>query len=389
MRILLTAGSYPPAPGGVETYAFEMARNLDRLGERVTVLARSGRRRWAGDAEIRGGPVHRLRAKPLLWMRYRRCVRQRPDALLLTHRADFLTWALRTKRALGVPVALTVHGNELYGRRDAARIVEQVNAADAVFAVSRYAAGRLADLGVRGEILHTVPHGVAVDKYSPQAEPAPLPGAGAGEAGGGGPVILSLGRLRAVKGFDRMIRALPAVLSRFPDARYVVVGDGPERERWKALARRMSVETRVIWLPSVPYDLLGRPPHAYYNACDVFVGPSVPDPATGDVEAFGIAFLEAAACGKPVVVGRCGGAPETVEDGETGFVVDAEDPDSLAGAVLRLLEDPVLRKKMGEAGRRRVERQFSWERPAREVQTVLREIAGKERGNAVRFARDG
>ncbi|MEE8110615.1 MAG: glycosyltransferase family 4 protein [bacterium] len=378
MRILLTASSYPPIPGGVETYAFEMARNLGRLGEELTVLARSRARRWPGDSEIQGGGVHRAYAKPLLWARYRACVRsERPEALFLTHRADFLGWALGTKRRKGTPIAVTVHGNELYGRRDLARIIEKVNAVDAVFAVSRYAAGRLAELGVRQEILHAVPHGVALDKYSAGSSPDPEPAPSAEGDVERGPVILSLGRLRAVKGFDRMIRALPAVLKKVPDARYIVVGDGPEGDRWKALARELGVDRRVQWLPSVPYDLLGHPPHAYYNACDVFVGPSVPDPATSDVEAFGIAFLEAAACGKPVVVGRCGGAPEAVEDGVTGFVVDAEDPEALAEAVLRLLTDRALRERMGEAGRRRVEREYDWVVPARKVQKVLRELAGE------------
>ena len=174
-----------------------------------------------------------------------------------------------------------------------------------------------------------------------------------------------------------MIRALPAVLSKAPDARYVLVGEGPEEGKWKALSRELGVEDHVQWIPPVPFERWGRPPHAYYNACDVFVGPSVSDPATGDVEAFGIAFLEAAACGKPVVVGRSGGAPETVEDGVTGFVVDAESPDDLAGAVLRLLADPALRKSMGEAGRRRVENEYNWTVSVGKAREVLKRIAGR------------
>jgi phosphatidylinositol alpha-1,6-mannosyltransferase len=339
LNILLTASTYPPVPGGVETYAFEMARGLDRLGERVTVLARSRARHWAGDAEIRSGPVRRAYAKPLLRARFWSFVRKRPDVLFLTHRADFLTWALAAKRARGIPVALTLHGTELYGRRDLARIIAPVNAPD------------------------TVPAALAGDQ------------SGAGRPAGS--VILSAGRFRAVKGFDRMIRALPAVLSKAPDAGYVLVGEGPEEGKWKALSRDLGVADHVLWIPPVPFDRWGRPPHAYYNACDVFVGPSVSDPATGDVEAFGIAFLEAAACGKPVVVGRSGGAPETVEDGVTGIVVDAESPDDLAGAVLRLLADPDLRKKMGEAGRRRVENEYNWTVSVRKVREVLKRIAGR------------
>ncbi len=379
MNILLTASTYPPAAGGVETYAFEMVRHLESFGEQLNVVARSSTKQWHGDREIRNGKVQRARSKPILWTRFHRCLRAGPDVLFLTHRADFLTWALAAKRSRGVPVALTVHGNEVYGHRDLGRIIDQINQTDTVFAVSRYAEGRLRELGVRPEILHTVPHGVALDKFTLGASADSGTALAGWEGLDDAPIILSAGRFRAVKGYDRMIRALSAVVSQVPRVRYVIIGSGPEELRWKALARELGVEDRILWLPPVPYDQWGDSAYAYYNACDVFVGPSVPDPETGDVEAFGIASLEAAACGRPVVVGRCGGAPETIQDGKTGWVVDAEDPEALAGAVIRLLKDPGLRARMGEAGRKRVVQEYDWRMSARGVRHVLKDLAERRR----------
>ena len=171
-----------------------------------------------------------------------------------------------------------------------------------------------------------------------------------------------------------MIRALPAVVGQIPGVRYVIIGSGPEESRWKSLALDLGMENRILWLPPVSYDQWGGSNHDCYNACDVFVGPSVRDPKTGDVEALGIATLEASACERPVVVGRCGGAAETVKDGETGWVVDAEDSDALANAVVRLLKNPDLRSKMGKAGRQRVEQEFDWRISAHRVQKVLQNL---------------
>ncbi len=371
---MITASTYPPAAGGVETYAFEMARHLTSFGEDVNVLARSRVRGWSGDRDISNGKVQRAHFKPLLWTKFRHCMHLAPDVLFLTHRSNFLTWALAERSNRGIPVALTVHGNEVYGHRDLERIIHQMNRTDAVFAVSRYAEGRWRDLGIRPGILHTIPHGVALDKFSSlgpnDSRNLPTGWEGLGD----GPIILSAGRFRAVKGYDRMIRALPAVVGQIPGVRYVIIGSGPEESRWKSLALDLGMENRILWLPPVSYDQWGGSNHDCYNACDVFVGPSVRDPKTGDVEALGIATLEASACERPVVVGRCGGAAETVKDGETGWVVDAEDSDALANAVVRLLKNPDLRSKMGKAGRQRVEQEFDWRISAHRVQKVLQNL---------------
>jgi phosphatidylinositol alpha-1,6-mannosyltransferase len=105
---------------------------------------------------------------------------------------------------------------------------------------------------------------------------------------------------------------------------------------------------------------------SYYAAADLFVLPNRVD--DGDFEGFGMAFLEAAAAGLPTIGGASGGVPEAIVDGETGFLVSGSDVDELAERIERLAVDADLRARLGRAGRARVERDFNWDRAARDVE---------------------
>jgi phosphatidylinositol alpha-1,6-mannosyltransferase len=168
-------------------------------------------------------------------------------------------------------------------------------------------------------------------------------------------VLLTVGRLVTRKGHDLVLRALPAVLSDLPGVRYLIVGTGPQESALRSLAAKQGVERAVTFAGYVEDSELC----AHYLAADVIVMPC--REVDGDVEGFGIAFMEAAACRRPTVGGRSGGAPEAIADGETGRLVDPEDPEELAGVLTSLLGDPDLRKSMGEAGRRRVLAEFRYE----------------------------
>ena len=182
------------------------------------------------------------------------------------------------------------------------------------------------------------------------------------------PTILSVARLVARKGIDRVIRALPQILLKVPDAQYVVIGDGPERENLVKLAqktiffeqdthsfRNVLDARRVRFLGALDRKTVLE----WYQSCDVFVLPvsSFHD----DIEGFGIVFLEAAFFGKPVVAGASGGVPAAVIDGETGILVQVDDADALTGALVRLLKDADLRENFGARAKARVMRYFQWE----------------------------
>jgi len=167
-----------------------------------------------------------------------------------------------------------------------------------------------------------------------------------------GRLILSVSRLdesERYKGIDTIIEALPLVLEELPDAFYVVVGDGADRLRLADKAENNGVRERVFFAGRVPDDLL---PY-YYQACDVFTLPSIK-------EGFGIVFLEAMYYAKPCIGVRAGGTPEVIKDGITGILTEPGNIKALADTLVRLLSNEKLRLTMGQAGKTRLEHEFSF-----------------------------
>jgi phosphatidylinositol alpha-1,6-mannosyltransferase len=164
-------------------------------------------------------------------------------------------------------------------------------------------------------------------------------------------------RLVPRKGQDVLVRALPTIRRRVPDAALLLVGAGPHRRRLEQLARESGVDDHVVFTGAVPWSELP----AHYAAGDVFAMPCRTRHGGLDVEGLGIVYLEAAATGLPVVAGRSGGAQETVRDGITGRVVDGWDVAAVAEAVVAPLADPELAAKMGAAGRGWVSQSWRWD----------------------------
>jgi len=166
--------------------------------------------------------------------------------------------------------------------------------------------------------------------------------------------LLTVSRLWAEelrKGVDHALAAFARVAPRYPGARYRIVGQGSDGPRLRALAGSLGLGERVVF----EEDLSDRELADRYRRCSIFVLPS-------GQEGFGIVFLEAMRFGRPCIGGRAGGAPEVIEDGRTGLLVDFPDGAGLEAALDRLLGDPELRRQMGEAGRRRVEEGFTFQR---------------------------
>ena len=177
-------------------------------------------------------------------------------------------------------------------------------------------------------------------------------------------MILTVGRLVERKGHDMVIRALPGIERAVGPVRYVVAGAGPEEPRLRALAREVGCASDVRFIGPVSGEDLA----ALYSACDVFVMPSRALAQRDGVEGFGIVFLEAGACAKPVVGGRSGGITDAVLDGVTGMLVDPADGAELQAVLIRLLDDPVEAQRLGARGRQRVEALAqSWEPTVRQI----------------------
>jgi phosphatidyl-myo-inositol dimannoside synthase len=185
------------------------------------------------------------------------------------------------------------------------------------------------------------------------------------------PLVVCVSRLVPRKGQDVLIRGMREVTRRMPDAALLIVGGGPYRGRLESLASEAPAGS-VVFAGQVSETELPR----YYRAGDVFAMPCRTRRGGLEVEGWGNVFIEAAACGRPVVVGDSGGAREALIDGATGLLVDGTEVGAVADTVVSLLEDPDRARAMGAAGRARVERHFTWARAAEQLSGWLREAAG-------------
>lgn len=179
-------------------------------------------------------------------------------------------------------------------------------------------------------------------------------------------IILSVNRLIERKGNDVVIKALPGILERCPEAVYVIFGRGPMEKRLRRLVSDMKLEHAVRFVGGDDNDKI-----ALLQACQVMVMVSRAIRKRGDVEGFGVVYLEANACARPVVAGNSGGVPDAVEDGVNGFLVEPEDTAAVRDAVVRLLSDPALSRRLGEQGRQRVIDQFDYRQGVPELAPVF------------------
>ncbi len=181
--------------------------------------------------------------------------------------------------------------------------------------------------------------------------------------------FLSVGNLVARKGHDMVIRGLRRLRQTVPEATYLIVGHGSYRVQLENLAKGLEVRDRVIFAGLAAEELPN-----IYAISDVFVMPSREQLEECDVEGFGLVFLEASACAKPVVGGRSGGIPDAIVDGVTGLLVNPHDPEDIANALARLLTNNHLAIRLGQQGRSWVIKYFSWGRVADRVEGILRSV---------------
>jgi phosphatidylinositol alpha-1,6-mannosyltransferase len=179
-------------------------------------------------------------------------------------------------------------------------------------------------------------------------------------------ILLSVGRLVPRKGHSKVISILPNLIKTFDGMKYVIVGaDLGEGSKLRKMAEDLGVGNSVIFTGSVPAAKLP----IFYCLCDVLVMPNY-ELSNRDTEGFGMVFLEANACGKPVIGGLAGGTSDAVVHGQTGLLVDASQADALETACLALLTDKNYSRQLGENGRSRVLSQFRWEQAASEVRNL-------------------
>ena len=180
-------------------------------------------------------------------------------------------------------------------------------------------------------------------------------------------IIISVGRLVHRKGQDNLIQAMPAVMKKIPNAHLLLVGEGPYRKHLEKLVTKSSLEQNVTFAGRIMYDRLP----SYLSAADLFAMPSRSRFFGLEVEGLGIVYLEASACGIPVVAGNSGGAPDAVLEGVTGLCVDGTNIEQITAAIVEICSDAERASHMGAAGRNWIVDQWRWDIWSEEFNALL------------------
>jgi phosphatidylinositol alpha-1,6-mannosyltransferase len=344
MRLLLITNDFPPKPGGIQAYLGDL---VDAYPDPVLVLGP------ADPGTPADQPGVRRSDRRFMWPTRRvvdwlvgEAQRFRPDAVLFgaPHPLPHAIPALRS--ALDAPIGVLCHGAEvtipaaLPGLRSWLR--STLRRADVLFAVSEFTTRRVARLTGRSVV--TIGAGVAVDRIVPSGEPP------ANHL----PIVGCVSRFVPRKGQQRLISAAAELRRRGREVEVLLVGKGRTEARLRRAAARSGVPIRFE--VDVPWDALP----GLYRQMDVFCMPCRTRWAGLEAEGLGIVFLEAAAAGLPVLAGTSGGAPETVQPGTTGYVV--ESVGDIVGALEMLLADPERARRMGAKGREWVADEYTWPR---------------------------
>lgn len=376
-RVLVVASELPPGPGGIGTHAFAVACELAAQGRTVRLL---GSQHYVSETEWREFnrhspvPIDRLPdgADPVRTALARRsairsAIRDhRPDVVVVS--GGRVMWlAAPIARRAGVPFVAVAHGTELGGASWQRTLTRRsFDMAAATVAVSEFTAGLVRAAGVTVAV-DVIPNGADAQRFRPDSELGERFRAAHGL--GSAPLVLTVGNVTERKGQHLVVRALPALVERFPDLNYVLVGRPTDAEKLQQEAERSGVGRHLRVLGQLDADDVV----AAHAAADVFAMTSTTT-ADGDVEGYGIAVVEAALSGVPAVVTSGTGAAEAVVDGTTGLVAVGH-PAGVGAAISSLLEDRDRRGRMGAEAERIARTAGSWAHRAHRYGEVLDRVA--------------
>ena len=364
-KILCITNDFGPRAGGIETFVIGLIERLPQSRVIVYTSAQDNSepydRKWLADY---GVEVVRDKAKILLptpGVAYciKDLVRERKISTVFFGAAAPLGLLSRGLRKVGVNhmVALT-HGHEVWWSKvwpftlAMKFISRQVNHLTYLGEYTRSAISRSVTEQAAANMVKIAP-GIDTDHFSPQDASELRRELGLTNK----KVIVSVGRLVHRKGQDVLIEAMPNIIQEVPEAHILMIGEGPYRSYLETRVKTLGLQERVTFIGRIQYAELPR----YICAGEVFVMPSRSRLAGLEVEGLGIVYLEASACGLPVIAGNSGGAPDAVLVGETGLVVEGTNTEAVASAVVELLLDPKRSQAMGLAGREWIIQEWRWD----------------------------
>lgn len=364
-KILCITNDFGPRAGGIETFVIGLIERLPHGSVIVYTSAQDNSeeydRKWF---EEYGVEVLRDKAKILLptpgvSFCVKSLIRDRNIRTVFFGAAAPLGILSKGLRRAGVQhiVALT-HGHEVWWSRiwpfnwAMRRISQQVDHLTYLGAFTQRAIAQAISTSAAAAMVKIAP-GIDTDHFAPVDATALKVQLGVGNK----KVIVSVGRLVHRKGQDTLIEAMPEIISAIPDAHILMIGEGPYRAYLENRAKALNVQSSVTFIGRIQYADLPR----YICTGDVFVMPSRSRLAGLEVEGLGIVYLEASACGLPVIAGNSGGAPDAVLEGKTGLVVDGRSSREVAQAVIELLSDKARCTEMGANGRQWIIKEWRWD----------------------------
>lgn len=359
MKILHIYKDYFPVLGGIENHIRALAEAQAAAGHAVTVLVcdpgpRTRAVELAGVRVVKAGRLRTVASMPLSLSQPWLTLRQRADVIHVHSPyplGELSGWLLGRGAALVITHHSDVVRQQGWLRLYAPLLRLVLRRADRIIATSPRYIETSAWLRPVADRCTVAPLGVDADRFTPPSQPFAGP-----------PTLLFAGRLRYYKGLDTLLHALPNL----PGVRLTVIGDGPQRGVWTALAQALGLADRVRWLGEIADADLP----AHYHRAHLFVLP-----ANARAEAFGTVLLEAMASGLPCVTTEVGtGTSWVVQDGVVGRVVPPNEPAALATAIGELLADPARLAEMGRAARARVLAEFAQDRMVERVLAVYEDV---------------
>lgn len=381
MKVAIVAPYFYPQVGGAEVYTINIARRLKAMGWDVVIVT-TGRSTSNTPESLEGMRVYRLKTLMKLsntpvgigWRReLKRIFRAEQPDVINSHTPVPYIADMAQRVSAETPFLLTYHNDlakDFLPAKILAWIANQLligptlRGSKCIIATSEYYARESSCLKRHKGSIRIVPPGVDISRFHPDVAVDPeLSARYLGQR-----VVLFVGSLNKShqhKGLNVLIHAFQRISRESPDTRLVVVGKGSGMDMYRSMADAAGIEEKIDFVGYVEDSQLPQ----YYRLATVFAMPS-----TNRSEGFGIAYIEANAVGTPVVGSKTGGIPYAVRHNETGILVEPNNADSLYQALRLLLDNPDLRKRLGEAGSKRVLDELSWNLSAERTSDIFKEF---------------